>query len=345
MWPEPGEIAGSARWHLFDFDPATGRATLLRLDEPHYRQASFLDERVLPAARARAGMPLEEFAQALHPARPAPAPRYIFHIGHCGSTLLSRALDASLNTLPLREPLTLRRIAALDPDRQGAALETAVRAHSRNFRPGQSAVIKATSTCNALIAPLLAERAGSCAVLMYVDLAAYLAGLLGRQSPARDLDGHLPARLAEWNRIDGAPALDPAHFAEPQRAALAWLTGMRHLLAAARDLGDRVRLLDFEDFLAEPEATLTGIAAFFGLESDREELLAAWPEVARGYSKQPERPFSAFNRRRVIERGWRERGTDIRSGLDWAEEQVRRVDALGYCGAYFGRMDPGSRPG
>ena len=67
-------------------------------------------------------MPVEELVSALRDAPPTPDPRFIFHIGHCGSTLLSRALDASLRTLPLREPLTLRRLAAQETERRAELL-------------------------------------------------------------------------------------------------------------------------------------------------------------------------------------------------------------------------------
>ncbi|MGH6631339.1 MAG: hypothetical protein ACREB3_16555, partial [Burkholderiales bacterium] len=94
-------------------------------------------------------------------------PMFIFHLGHCGSTLLSRALSASPNVLPVREPLTLRRLAA----DAGSIhlLPLAIAAHARVFHPGQVAVIKATSTCNSLIEPLLAADENSRAILMMVN--------------------------------------------------------------------------------------------------------------------------------------------------------------------------------
>lgn len=340
MWPDPAAIAGSPRWHFFDFDAADETATLLELTEPHYRQASFLDQRVAADAVARADGTLADLAAALAGTPSAPAatrgPRFIFHIGHCGSTLLSRALDASLATLPLREPLTLRRLATLDADERKSLLDLALRAHERVFRTGQVAVIKATSTCNGLIRPLLDARPGSLAMLMYVDLETYLAGMLGKRTPPLDLRGHLPARLADWSRIDGAPPIGATDLDEAQLAVLAWLTGMRHLVHAADRLSDRVRLVDFERFLAEPEEQLVDIAAWLGFGDDREELLAAWPDVSTGYSKKPDEPYSAFDRRKTLQRGRTERADEITRGIRWARDLVRDVEALNHCQNFFG---------
>lgn len=344
MRADATDIATSAGWHLYDLDSAVGTATLVRLDETDYRQASFLDERVLGFARRRIEMPFETLAETLRGAPAAPAPHYIFHLGHCGSTLLSRALDASHNTLPLREPLTLRRLASEPALTAAPGLTLALQAHRRGFRTGQTAIVKATSICNGLIGTLLRADPGSHAVLMYVDLETSLAGLLGKQRPARDLDGHLPARLRDWSQIPAAPPLDADRLDEARRAALAWLTGMRHLLEAAGHFGDRVRLVHFEAFLAAPESALAGLADWLGFGADMEALLAAWPDVATGYSKKPAEPYSAFNRRKTLRRGRSERADDIARGLRWAEELVRNVHALAPCAEYLSdNRPPGER--
>ncbi len=341
MRPEPSEIAGSARWHLHDYDDAAETASLLRLDESHFRQASFLDQRVEAPARDKAVVPLDKFAEAVAGAPPAEAPRYIFHIGHCGSTLVSRALDASPATLPLREPLTLRRLARRTDAPGSDRTEILVQAHRRVFRPGQSAVIKATSTCNALIRPLLEPHPTSRALLVYVDLETYLAGMLGRQTPALDLRGHLPARLEDWGRMADAPPLEAESLDEPRLAALAWLTGMRHLAVAAQALAQQVRLLNFETFLAAPEGQLMALAEWLGYGADGPALLAAWPEVANGYSKQPEQPYSAFNRRRTQARGRTHRGGEIEMAFRWAEALAETVAELRPCAPFLREPPPG----
>jgi hypothetical protein len=176
---------------------------------------------------------------------------------------------------------------------------------------------------------------------MYVPLESYLAGMLGKLAQPKDLQALAEIRMADWSRIPGAPALDAEGLTPAQLAVLAWLTGMRHLAtAAARDAG-RCRLLDFEDFLANPALQLARCAEFLGLEPETSAILSAWPDISARYSKQPAQPYSAFNRRTTLQRGRRTRGDEIRQGLKWANDLIAGLDGLRECGEY---MDAGSGP-
>src|SRR3546814_2757077 len=77
------------------------------LGEADYRAASFLDQRLLTdrvGREWRAWNALPDLGAA------APRPDFIFHIGHVGSTLVSRLLAEVGDALPLREPMLLREI-------------------------------------------------------------------------------------------------------------------------------------------------------------------------------------------------------------------------------------------
>jgi len=331
-------IRSSALWHFHDFDADEGTASLLQLTEAAYRQASFLDQRVEPQASARRNISMSDLENAL--AAPGghegmmPAANFIFHHGHCGSTLLSRALAAPERVLPLREPLTLRRLAA-DSNPEGL-LRLTLAAHSRTFRPRQMAIVKATSTCNSLIQPILKTSTESRAILIFVPLESFLAGMLGKQSPALDLKGHAAQRHTDWKKIHGAPEITPEQLPEAYLAVLAWLTSMNLMLAAARELPERTRLLSFEDLLIQPESRLEENARFIGLDHECQMILDAWPDISTGYSKKPDEPYSAFNRRRTLQRGRLLRGDEIRSALAWARELVSDVTGLEETRAFFG---------
>src|SRR3546814_20118484 len=51
----------------------------------------------------------------------APRPDFIFHIGHVGSTLVSRLLAEVGDALPLREPMLLRALAQVAERKIGRA--------------------------------------------------------------------------------------------------------------------------------------------------------------------------------------------------------------------------------
>ena len=134
-------------WLAFELDPATDRVALLRMTEEAYREASFLDQRILgPASEIQ-----RTDWSALAAAVPEDARRdvqYIFHIGNVGSTLVSRLLGELDEVQALREPLLLRsfadRLGPVAPSpwpeaEAGARLDTLTAWLSRTFRPGQRA--------------------------------------------------------------------------------------------------------------------------------------------------------------------------------------------------------------
>ena len=83
----------------------------IELDEPAYRAASFLDDRILGPGTRGTWLPIARVAAAAklgHKTRPL---HFILHTGHVGSTLLSRLLETTGSVLSLREPSPLRTLA------------------------------------------------------------------------------------------------------------------------------------------------------------------------------------------------------------------------------------------
>lgn len=351
------EILNDAAWHLYALEPAPQPTFLamplashwLHLSEAQFRTASFLDQRLLTPAGQQTEpqtctLPLAELQGLIdyqsNSQRP-PEAHLIFHIGHCGSTLISRALAASPAVLPLREPLSLRQLAVVQPEQRdetwNKSLLMALAAHSRVFHPGQVSMIKATSTCNGLIQPMMQLAPQSKSLLLYLPLESYLAGMLGKQTPALDLQGHTTARLDEWRSLTGNPLqrAEGEEFTEAQLAILAWLTSMTRLLQAQAQHSDRCLLLDFENFLADPATSLEHLIEFFSLAESSAEILEAWPNISVGYSKQPDQPYSAFNRSKTLMRGRTQRAADIRAGLDWAKELIRQNPVFQACEGFL----------
>jgi hypothetical protein len=341
--PSIAELWSDAAWHLFSLDMVAASAQCLKLSEAEFHAASFLDQRLL-VSRHTHTLPLAEFQSLVgHPSNPteSPSTNFIFHIGHCGSTLVSRALAANTAVLPLREPLGLRQLAAIPVQQRNESwawtLRLVLAAHSRVFRPGQASMIKATSTCNSLIHPLMELAPQSKSLLLYLPLESYLAGLLGKQTPAIDLRGHAASRLQEWQTLTGNPLQqhEGEDFSEAQLAVLAWLTSMARLLQASARQPGRCYLLNFEKFLADPPGSLEHLIKFFHLDASRTEILTAWPDISVGYSKQPEHPYSAFNRARTLARGRQQRGDEISSGLQWAKKLIQQHAGFQSCQSYL----------
>ena len=95
--------------HLVDLP--SDQVLLSHLTEGDYRKASFLDQRIITPQLQRQLVPWSELSAVdmLQTAKP----QYIFHIGHVGSTLLSRLLGEIDEILALREPQLLRTLCEI----------------------------------------------------------------------------------------------------------------------------------------------------------------------------------------------------------------------------------------
>jgi hypothetical protein len=92
-----------------DVNPAGDAVLFVSLTEDDYREASFLDRRILRPESRTGVVPRGLMRPWL-----APLPRncdFIFHVSHAGSTLLSRLLGCHDRVFSLREPAVLRSLA------------------------------------------------------------------------------------------------------------------------------------------------------------------------------------------------------------------------------------------
>lgn len=307
----PG-LATDPALFLHTLDLAGGRALLLEVDRGFYRAATFLDERVLGAGRVGAWVPLERIWSAFEA---MPAPRqpcgFIFHLGHAGSTLLSRLLDEVPGVLGLREPLALRPLAlaahhlASSPDAALAAvcaraLPNLHAALARRFAGDRAVVVKATSIASVLAPQLLAQHADDRAVALTVSLRAYLANALDK-APSADLLGFAAHREAGLRAQVAGFDLGFATQPPARLAALSWLAEAAALAPLANE--PRAKCFDFDALLAAREATLAQVLGHLGLPTESAAALAASPAFG-AYSKQAEVRFSPAARREALERSW-----------------------------------------
>src|SRR5687768_10225877 len=105
--PLPDNWTDDAGWLAQALDPKARLIRLVRMDEAAYRGASFLDDRMFATQQEARLCPLDEaMVQAVAAGRDDA--RWIFHIGHVGSTLVARLLGELDGVLSIREPRSLR---------------------------------------------------------------------------------------------------------------------------------------------------------------------------------------------------------------------------------------------
>lgn len=308
----------------YRLDPWLRRVLWLRLDAAARAHAAFLDERAMPATPQGGWTPLDVLARIALPARPAHA---IFHIGHCGSTLLSRVLEAPGGVEGLREPLPLRTLAEAWPrlgdvdstfsdESARAALTGLWSAWSRPVTPGvQAVVVKATSRCNMLAAHLLHAFPSMRVVLLDMPLRAWLATLF--KAEASLTDALLPAgeRLRYLHAQGLAPGTALHALSLPAQCALGWLAEQMRFDSIAAHFPGRVLRLDFDDLLARPGAALAGVADVLQLPEGTVAAGVASPHWQR-YSKAPEHGYRIKDRRHDIELATRRYRAEIDAGIE-----------------------------
>jgi hypothetical protein len=338
-------IGRTPETYPFGFDIGRDRIAFLSLRREQFAEASFLDARVLAPGAERWNAAWPEVAAAISAAGLRERCGYIFHIGHVGSTLLSRLLGAHPRVFALREPLLLRTFAELRSPRAGAgpadgaggeASARAEPAHeerlsgclkllSRTFAPTDLAILKATSFVAEIAAALLERPASPKALLMYVSPQSYLATILGGPNSRQEAKLLLGARVARLRRRAGPEAgpLDADSSSEGEALALTWACETAALAQAARVAGGRALRLDFDGFLAAPEAHLARVLRHFDLAADAAAVSAilAGPDMGR-YSKAPEYAYDAALRRDVLAAARLANGAEIRRGLAWLERMA-----------------------
>jgi hypothetical protein len=325
-------LKASAGNFLHGLDVAQDRASFVRLTRPEIADASFLDDRILAGGPEPGWRPFAEVEAAVAEAELSERCHFIFHIGHVGSTLLSRLLDGDERVLGLREPLALRSLAAVHaglgaPDSPWPAerferrLAACLKLWSRTFEVGQTSVIKATSFCSEMAAGLLARPMRPRAILMFVPPEAFLASIFGADGNRHDVMAMAEGRLARLNRRLGGAAFRLADMTYAQIVAMAWACEMTALMAAD---GPQALWLDFEKFLMRPQSRLKAAFAHLGLDLPDEAVAAivSGPVMGR-YSKAPEHAYDGALRTRVLAQARASHVAEIRQGLDWLDRAAR----------------------
>jgi hypothetical protein len=331
--PPPEVLARDPSWFPFLLDPAHDQLLLVRKTEAHYRAASFLDKRSVSARDARALVPWKQVASAVDPAARRDA-QYIFHIGHSGSTLVSRLLGALDGVLGLREPLLLRTFTEVFGAEDWAEAEMAARCDaliallSRTFRAKQRTLVKAASVTSEIADWLV--PAGSRTLFLWVRPRVYMETILSSDASRHELAVLTPSRIARLACHCPGLSLDLAQMNEAQKAGLAWTCEMTSLARAAGAIGaDRALWIDFDEFLAGPAALLSSAAHFLGhdLAGNEAEALCSGP-LMRRYSKAPEYEYSPDLRRGLLSDAERRFRHDIEDALASLEAMGERWPAV-----------------
>tara|TARA_R110000868_G_scaffold2321_4_gene17263 strand:+ start:3228 stop:4301 length:1074 start_codon:yes stop_codon:yes gene_type:complete len=335
------DFAGDPSIVPHSLDLISKRVLLLDIPDETRLGASFLDDRVVTAAMPACQVTLDDFlTRAVTLPPPTARLGFIFHIGHCGSTLISRLLASDPQCDSHREPQILRHFAdaALDAATPWAATDEAgldriALALTRCWaRPGGAArhvIVKATSLTNGVAPRLMTASPASPALALRMRLEPYLAALLAPNPPSADLMLGARNRLARLQARCGALEWRLHSMSAGELAAASWLCEANSVAALAQAWPGRVLGVDFDHFLAAPQTGLLQIAAHFGLGWDEHMADQALnSDIMRRYSKAPEHDFDPGFRQRVLDDSRRRNADEIGRGLRFARQALADFPVL-----------------
>ena len=321
---DPNDLAEHAKWLAQAYDPGKQLVRFVRMTAEDYRAAAFLDDRIFDRQRDVRVMPWSDVAKAA--AKLPNEARWIFHIGHVGSTMVARMLGEVPDVLSVREPRILRDLATLPSDQANSMAPVVGALCSRRFGDEGFALVKATSFVSE-IAPLLAGP-GQPLIFMHVSAPSYIATILAGENSVKEL--HALHDYRAKRMADRVPAMAHAARSDAHRAAMSWACEMTSLEAAAEAMPDRQILwLDFDRFLESPASSLVQAAAHCGAEFSLEQAdaITSGPLMQR-YSKALEYEYGPDLRSELQEESRKLHGRDIQAALAMLEDAAHSSTLL-----------------
>ena len=266
------DVALDPQWLPHTFDSAGSMLTSVFVPRPQHGELTFLSDEHFQNRFAKVACPASQVAAEIGQAGKAPI-HFIFHTAFCLSTLMLSALDIPGRSFGFKEPDVLINLANRFIRRDDASnrerLRLVLRLLERPFEAGETIIVKPTNFANRLLLPVLETSAESRAVLLYSDVRTLLRSLLKRGMWGRIWGRKLFRSAASWSSLDlGYSDEDIFILTDLQALALGWLMQIHHFDQVARRMGDRVVLIESDDFLANPATTLRRVSRLFELDLD-----------------------------------------------------------------------------
>jgi hypothetical protein len=304
--PTPDELWKDARWLAQAVDPRAGLARLVEMTPDDYRKASFLDDRMFARHRPSHLLKWADVVEAMPPGARTDT-RWIFHIGHVGSTLIARLLGELPSVLSVREPRALRDLTFFPANVRGDFVPPVRALMSRTFTDDQAAVVKATSFVSEMAAELIA---GGRALHLYATPLAYISGILAGENSRKELAGLADTRRA---RLASRGLYLPEPSNDAHAAASAWACEMTSLEAA--DDGSCL-WADFDVVLGDLQDSLRKFADHLQFTATDEQIrhIANGP-LTRRYSKATEYEYTPQLRQDLLSEANERHRADIESAL------------------------------
>lgn len=317
-------------------DLVKDRVLLVNLSAEERKAASFLDQRVLSKNTQGLGVTWQSVADNTMVNSSSNFANFIYHVSHCGSTLLSRLLAFPDNTDGIREPLILRTLAQdVVDERMGVSFLSAQEQQKRLdilsvlwARGARHSVVKATSVCTDLMPHTLSQSSSSKAVFIYNKPQTHIETLLSGKGDLSDLKSFSQMRVHRLRQMTNVD-IHLNELSIGQLAALSWLTESTSAVATYRKQPTKVSLVEFDEFLRSPIDMLLSLYEFLEIPASKSIAQAAVNSpIMRTYSKAPEYEYSANTRRVLLNEARIKFKDEIAKGMQWIEQLANQSTSV-----------------
>ncbi len=312
--------------YLLAFEPAHG--VFVEMNREAYYRSIFFDMRIAPVKKEALKIPLASLIELKDREFSAARPiSYIFHVAHCGSTLLARALDVPGENLVIREPMSLRQLAveagsrfygAQPPAEWRKRLELSTALLGRTYEPNQPVIVKGNVPINFIAKELLALSPGQPSILLYFGLEQYLLAILRSPNHRKWVGGV----ISELQRGVGAHAPLQQPMSVAQGAAALWFAQMS-IYADILAAHPRAASLDAEAFFNNPREAVAASFNHIGPPCSDAHLNAVINgELFARYSKNPAVAFDNASRLARREALKKELATELNEARAFVERAL-----------------------
>ena len=305
----------------------------VRMSRDSYRDSIFtLPDRIVTASNQAWSIPFAEIMKLVEQAEQQPAPACLFQIAHCGSTLLSRALDQPSSSLVIREPFVLRQFAASPVGSTAAetvarqrALKVLLNLLNRQYSDHETVLLKTNVPVNYALREILTVAPATVGILLYSEFEDYILAVV--KSEQRQLWAkHVVAELAgKICQMDGLATLDLKSLNGAQAATILWVSQIR---AFENIAGDALRPLQAEIFFKKPKEVITAASEHLKINLSGDKINAIVDsDLFKHHAKNPQQLFSETQRKLDREALLMRFEGQLEETLDWCDERSLKKSA------------------
>ncbi|NKB35296.1 MAG: hypothetical protein GKR91_19535 [Pseudomonadales bacterium] len=253
------------------------QAHFARMSRKHFNQTIFSDNRLNARSKHTVAVDLSTLLEAIQKS-PIDPPRlsYIFHVAHCGSTLLARALDLPSKNLVHREPAVLRQLSVLaiqnnwrdaPPDAFQHLLRLTLAMLGKCYVKDSPIIVKANVPVNYLQKNLLSENPNSQGLLLYSSFENYALTLLRTEKHQTWAKNIVRMYKQLISSKTGLTESELDSLTPVQNIACLWAIQLSMFNECASE-HESVRTLDSEQFFSDPKSVLVESFKFFEQDID-----------------------------------------------------------------------------